>query len=332
MTVLAIIPCLNEAVNIERITRQLLSDKAVDAIVIADGGSTDGTLKIVESLTTEAEKVSLLNNPAKIQSSGINAAVESKGLGMTWLLRIDAHCAYPDNYATCLLDSANRMGADSVVVPMKTVGHTGFQLAVATAQNSVLGTGGSAHRGQSEGQWVEHGHHALMRMEKFIDVGGYCEAMPCNEDAELDYRLTLAGSRIWLEPDATILYFPRATPKRLWIQYYKYGIGRACNLQRHRMKPRLRQLVPLAVPCAAILLMLSPFHWVFAIPFLSWLGLCLGLGAFIGARRGKAVALLSGGAAAIMHFAWATGFFKQLIFRPKGVDARYGILTKPSLN
>ena len=215
---------------------------------------------------------------------------------------------------------------------MKTVGREGFQIAIATAQNSIIGTGGSAHRGQSQGQWVEHGHHALMRIGKFIDVGGYCEAMPCNEDAELDHRLILAGARIWLEPDATIVYFPRTTAKSLWIQYYKYGIGRACNLQRHRMKPRLRQLVPLAVPCAALLLLLSPLHWLFAAPFLFWLGLCLGLGTIIGGRQAEAVGCLSGIAAAIMHFSWAIGFFKQIIFRPKGVAARYGFPAETSYN
>jgi len=279
MTLLAVIPCLNEVENIERITRQLISDEAVNAIAIVDGGSTDGTLDIVSSLIAESPKVSLI-----------------------------------------------------VVVPMKTVGREGFQIAIATAQNSIIGTGGSAHRGQSQGQWVEHGHHALMRIGKFIDVGGYCEAMPCNEDAELDHRLILAGARIWLEPDATIVYFPRTTAKSLWIQYYKYGIGRACNLQRHRMKPRLRQLVPLAVPCAALLLLLSPLHWLFAAPFLFWLGLCLGLGTIIGGRQAEAVGCLSGIAAAIMHFSWAIGFFKQIIFRPKGVAARYGFPAETSYN
>ncbi len=326
MSVIAIIPCLNEAANIKRITCQFASDKAVDKVVIADGGSTDGTLEIVRSLISASSKVSLLNNPEKIQSAGLNAAVASMGQGFTWLLRVDAHCAYPENYTSRLLESAERNGADSIVVPMKTVGHEGFQVAVAVAQNSVIGTGGSAHRVQSEGQWVEHGHHALMRLEKFIEVGGYCEAMPCNEDAELDHRLTTAGARIWLEPDAAIVYFPRATPKRLWIQYYKYGIGRACNLQRHRMKPRLRQLIPLAVPCAVGLLPLWPLHWIFAVPFFLWLGLCLTIGAIIGWRDEKAISCLSGLAAAIMHLAWATGFLKQIVFRPNGVDAKYGLL------
>ncbi len=325
MNLIAVIPCLNEAAHLDGLIRQMLGDPAIDLLVVADGGSTDGSQRIVQDIARGEPRLRLIDNPARIQSAGVNRAVAEQGDGYRWLLRIDAHCRYPDGYATILLRAADAQSASAVVVPMLTQGKSGFQLAVATAQNSVLGTGGSAHRHLGQGRFVDHGHHALLRLDLFRRIGGYCEAMPCNEDAELDHRQALAGGRIWLEPAAAIVYFPRTRPIGLWRQYHRYGIGRARNLRRHRMRPHLRQLVPLAVPAALALLPLAAWHPVFALPAFAWVILCLTLGAVIGARQGGGWRLAAGVAAAIMHAAWAFGFIAELIGNPRGVPPKYGL-------
>lgn len=323
MSVLAVIPCLNEAAHLPALLRQMLADPAIDRIVVADGGSDDGSRAIVAQFAQD-ERVVLLDNPARIQSAGVNRAVREYGHGYDWLLRIDAHCLYPDDYATGLLDAAKTRGATAVVVPMVTVGKQGFQLAAAAAQNSVLGTGGSAHRHLGEGRFVEHGHHALMDMDLFRAVGGYCEAMPCNEDAELDHRQIAAGGKIWLEPALALTYFPRSTVGALWRQYRRYGQGRARNLRRHRMRPRVRQMVPLVVPLAIALLAFSWWHPVLAVPALAWAGLCLGLGLVVGLRAGGGWAVFAGVAAMTMQLAWATGFLLEWLGNPASASPRYG--------
>lgn len=326
MNLIAVIPCLNEAAHLDGLLRQMLADPAIDLMVVADGGSTDGSRRIVENIARHDPRVRLIDNPARIQSAGINRAVAEHGRDYYWLLRIDAHCRYPVNYASTLLRVADAQSASAVVVPMLTQGKSGFQLAVATAQNSVLGTGGSAHRHLGQGRFVDHGHHALIRLDLFQRIGGYCEAMPCNEDAELDHRQTLEGGRIWLEPAAAIIYFPRTQPLALWRQYYRYGVGRARNLLRHRMRPHLRQLAPLAVPAAVSLMPLTALHPVFALPTIAWFVLCLTLGALVGVRQGGGWRIAAGVAAAIMHAAWAFGFLAELIRHPQGVPPKYGLL------
>ena len=172
MSLLAVIPCLNEEDHLPQLLTQMLADPAIDKLVVADGGSTDKSREIVASFARN-ERVVLLDNPARIQSAGINLAVREYGAGHEWLLRIDAHCLYPDDYASRLLKAARAHDASAVVVPMQTVGRKGFQKAAAAAQNSILGTGGSAHRHVGAGRFVEHGHHALMRVDLFRRVGGY---------------------------------------------------------------------------------------------------------------------------------------------------------------
>ena len=127
------------------------------------------------------------------------------------------------------------------------IGEAGFQRAVAAAQNSPIGTGGSAHRMGNASGPVDHGHHALMRIDAFRAVGGYDETFRANEDAELDYRLRQAGHTIWLTDRTAMTYYPRATVSGLFRQYFGYGGGRARNILKHRMRPRLRQMAPLAI-------------------------------------------------------------------------------------
>lgn len=316
MSVLGVIPCLNEAAHLPDLLDQMLADDTIDLLVVADGGSTDGSRAIVKQRMATTARLQLIDNPARIQSAGINRAVAKFGADKTWLLRIDAHCSYPKGYCVTLLEAANKSGAHAVVVPMRTKGREGFQHAVAAAQNSALGTGASPHRHVKHGGWVDHGHHALMDLKLFRQAGGYCESMPCNEDAEYDYRHTQLGARTWLEPKARITYFPRKSIPALWRQYFRYGSGRARNVRRHGQWLKLRQALPLVVPAAVLALPLGMLHWAFVLPAAAWLAICLVLGVAVGAKSGGGWALLGGVAAATMHLAWGLGFLREYS-RPK---------------
>ncbi|WP_137680695.1 glycosyltransferase family 2 protein [Aurantiacibacter suaedae] len=326
MSVLAVIPCLNEAEHLEALLVQMLRDETITRLVVADGGSADASPAIVERLAASDARLVLLSNPDRIQSAGVNRAVALYGDGMDWLVRIDAHCLYPDGYVGILLDSVQANGADAVVVPMETKGERGWQKAIAAAQNSVLGTGGSPHRHLGSGRFVDHGHHALMRVSVFRALGGYCEAMPCNEDAELDVRQTARGLRIWLEPAGALTYFPRRSLGALWRQYWRYGAGRARTVKRHGIAIKARQLAPVAIALAVAALPLALAHWIFALPALLWAIASLGVGLLVGLRAGGGMALLSGVAAMVMHASWGGGFLRQWL-AARSDAPRYGLVS-----
>lgn len=311
--VLIIIPCLNEATHLPGLLQQLRTNNPGATIVVADGGSTDGSRLIVEQLSALDARTILMDNPDRIQSAGINRAVAQYGDGHIWFARIDAHCDYPADYVEQLSAAGVLREAVSIVVPMFTEGTSCFQKAAAAAQNSVIGTGGSAHRSQGVGSYVDHGHHALMQIAAFRAAGGYNLAMSHNEDAELDRRLARFG-KIWIEPRCTITYYPRSSPMALWRQYRNYGKGRAQTLQLHRMRPKLRQMLPLAVPAALFLALAAPMFLFLALPLLGWALLSITAGAVIGWRLRSWCAALSGFAAMIMHMAWGLGFLKQIAF------------------
>ena len=325
--VLVVIPTLNEEDHIEEVIATLIRGAhGLDlSLAVADGGSTDRTREIVAALAASEPRIRLVDNPGRIQSAGINRAVELAAGECEYLIRADAHARYPERFCATLVAEALRTGADSVVVSMTTrAEHPGFQTGVAAAQNSLLGTGGAAHRTGKGGRFVDHGHHALMRLAAFRAVGGYDPTFAQNEDAELDHRLGAAGFRIWMTDRTEVTYFPRARPWPLARQYWRYGRSRARMLRKHRARPRLRQVLPVAVPSSAVLALIAglpavanrAWLWLSA-PFVFWVFLCVVYGAILAIRRRKFDVLAAAPAGMIMHFSWGAGFLRELMARKR---------------
>ncbi len=323
--ILVCIPTLNEADHIGDVIEALipslkrLSTTGIPTrLVVVDGGSRDTTRDVAQGRAAahDALDIQVLDNPKRLQSAAINLAVAQHGDGMEWLLRMDAHAAYPADYIEMLLEEARDTGADSVVVAMHAVGTTHLQQVIAATQNSRLGNGGAAHRTGGNGRWVAHGHHALMRVAVFAAVGGYDESFSHNEDAELDIRLAQAGSRIWLTARTGLDYVPRNRLPPLIRQYWNFGRGRARTLLKHRLLPRLRQSVIIAVAPAAALSLLAPLHSAFLLPVVTWAGACLIGGAALAVSSRNLGTVAAGPIAATMHLAWSTGFWRQLLLSP----------------
>ncbi len=313
---LIVIPCLNEESYLEKLVDDLTKScqSLSYHIVICDGGSTDRTAFISEHCVQKYPTVSYLFNSKKIQAAAVNLAVEAVGKEADYLIRIDAHANYPEDYCRVLLHEAIATGADSVVVSMEAMGKTLFQKAAAIAQNSKLGNGGSAHRQLNDGgKWVDHGHHALMRLSSFISVEGYDENFKCNEDAELDYRLTKLGHKIWLTSKTSLIYYPRSTPFQLFKQYFGYGRGRAQNILKHKMRLKIRQLIPIFIFPALLILFLVHFSLLFAVPFALWVLLCNVPFLLQGYVLKDEPCALAGLTAMIMHTGWSCGFWWEMM-------------------
>jgi succinoglycan biosynthesis protein ExoA len=319
LQVLVVIPTLNEAGHITTVLESLLAERppnAVLRVVAVDGGSTDGTAEIVRALARSHERLDFLHNPERVQSAAVNAAVRRFGRDADVLIRCDAHAEYPPDYCTRLLATLARTEADAVVVPMDSVGEGSLRRAIAWVSNSVLGTGGSAHRAGHKSGFVDHGHHAAFRMGMFQRCGGYDESFTHNEDAEFDCRQRALGARVYLDAEIRLGYHPRGTFTALFWQYFRYGAGRSRTVRRHPASVRLRQL---AVPGNLALLLsglaLGPWFWVALVWPLLYVALLAGSSLGFALRRRAWCGLLTGPAAGVMHTAWALGFIAGLVAR-----------------
>jgi succinoglycan biosynthesis protein ExoA len=277
-----------------------------------DGGSTDGTLDLLGSLATEAG-LRIVNNPGRLQSAGVNMAARDADPRARILIRIDAHAIYDPGFVEKVARALVSTGAESVVVPLVSrppADAAGFARAVACAQRTKLGNGGSAHRSDAlRSRWIDHGHHAGFDLEFFRSLGGYDEGFATNEDAEYDARVHAAGGRVWLETSVKVWYSPRESLAALSRQYFRYGVGRASTILKHRMRPKLRQMFPVAALAANVSGLALAAFWspALAVP-LVYLLACVAEG-FRAARAEKGARPLEVAAAlCAMHMSWGAGF------------------------
>jgi len=319
-----VIPTWNEADHISDVLGHLLSQAAaldpalgaISEIVVADGGSLDGTQAIVAEIAAAQPLVRLIDNPARIQSAGMNRAVAGLDAAVDVIIRVDAHSAYPSDFLSGLLQSIADHEAASIVVRLKSVGDGLFQGATGVVSNTIFGTGGAVHRMGMVSGFVDHGHHAAVLRRCYDAIGGYDESFVAAEDAEFDIRLARIGGLIWFDADIVVEYFPRKTARALGRQYFRNGYGRAQTLRKHgsTIRLRLRQLIPPAVLVALVislvLTLASP--WFLLVPAAYLVG-CLAVALALAARTGKARVLLAAVALPAMHMSWATGFWWSLL-------------------
>ena len=130
-TVSIAIPTYNEAEHIEQIIRNFLQPHHpnVIEILVADGGSDDGTRDIVKNLSLSDSRVKLLHNPLKIQSGGLNVALAASTGDI--FLRADAHCDYAPDYVEKCVAALQNSQADNVGGAQRFVAKNTFQAAIA---------------------------------------------------------------------------------------------------------------------------------------------------------------------------------------------------------
>jgi succinoglycan biosynthesis protein ExoA len=315
-----LIPTWNEADFIVGVLDTVLTaTPRIDEVIVADGGSVDTTCELVRSVARRDPRVVLIDNPARIQSAGVNRAVAAANPANDVIIRLDAHSSYPADFFQRLMEALDETGAASVVVRLRSVGRGCFQRAVAVLSNTILGTGGAAHRMGGKSGFVDHGHHAAFRRSAYEKAGGYDESFVAAEDVELDHRLRDQGGKIWFAADIVVDYFPRDTARRLAKQYYRNGVGRAQAVRKNNDELRIRQVIP---PVALLVFVFgligAPFNaWAGFLPAAYLLAMALVSAGYAIAERD--LCLLAGAIALpIMHMTWAAGFLRSFLFGPPG--------------
>jgi succinoglycan biosynthesis protein ExoA len=238
-----VLPTLNERAFVRDCLDSLRAQDypGIVELLVVDGGSTDGTRAIVEG---EGGLVALVDNPRVTAASAMNLGIE-RARGDV-IVRADAHTIYATDFVRRSVDVLVSTGAAVVGGPMRAVGLTNFGRAVAAVTSSPFGVGPGRFHYATEPQEVETVYLGTYRRSTVIEVGGYdeTELQWAAEDQELNYRIRLAGGQIWCDPAIRSSYFPREAPRRLWRQYFNYGMCKASTLRKHRTLPYWRPLVP----------------------------------------------------------------------------------------
>lgn len=260
------IPCLDEARFIERCVRGALDQKYPQdrlEVLVADGGSRDGTRELLAKLARVEPRLRFIDNPGRIQARGMNEILRAARGSV--IVRLDAHSDYAPDYVAQCVAELQRTGADNVGGAQRAQAATPFQHSLCAALESPLGVGGAAYRSPDREGYVDTVFCGAFPRSVFERVGLYDAGAAINEDAELNERITAAGGRIYLSPRIVAHYHPRDSARALAKQYFRYGQGRARTIIKGRRLPRLRNVGPfLAVVAGAALLAAaprSPFTW-----------------------------------------------------------------------
>ncbi len=314
--VTVIMPVRNEGAYIKRSLGAVLAqDYPVEQleILVVDGMSTDGTREYIAALAAADARVRLIDNQDCIVPYALNIAiVQARG---DILIRVDGHCEIAPDYVSSCVAKLQETGADAVGGPIETIGETPSAEAIALAMTSWFGMGGSAFRTVRDREmWVETVAFPAYPRKTIERIGLFDEEFVRNQDDEYNYRLLKQGGKILLCPQIRSRYYSRASLRKLWRQFYQYGVWKVRVLQKHPRQMRLRQFVPFAFVLSLLVTLLLPPFWPIATLILMLYLIADSTASFALARQHGwkyLPALLV--AHPTMHVAYGLGFLAGLI-------------------
>jgi glycosyltransferase involved in cell wall biosynthesis len=211
-------------------------------IIMVDGCSTDGTREIIETFIEKQPEVILLENADKIVPHALNLGIKvAKG---KYIVRLDAHTEYAADYFLKIIDTFENTGAEIVGGPMRAVGESAFQRAVAVCTSTSFGIGDSKFHHENYKGYADSVYLGAWRKEIFETTGMFDEQLKRNQDDEFHYRSRSLGIKIFLNPEIKAWYYPRGTVKLLSKQYFQYGLFKPLVLKKVKSEIKIRHLVP----------------------------------------------------------------------------------------
>lgn len=208
-----IIPVLNEEKYIESLVKSLLS-QTIDfdsaECIFVDGGSTDATiLKLKEYCNKYPQFFIFLHNPNKTAPFALNIGIKaSRG---DYIIRLDAHSEYPNNYIEKCIYFLENTDADNVggIAITKSTGFVGE--VIAKMLSSKFGVGNSEFRTNGQSGYVDTVPFGAFRRSTFEKYGLFDERLTRNQDNEMNYRIRKNGGKIFMSDEIKLTYYCRNT-------------------------------------------------------------------------------------------------------------------------
>lgn len=209
---------LNEKETIKDLIAGLvLQSREPDEIIIVDGGSRDGTIELVRSLTEQHPKVRLIVSPGSNIAAGRNIGV--KNAKHSIIAVIDAGCKPDKDWLREILRPfEENPDLDVVAGVTKVESHSPFEM-----YSGALLTAGAKEPDAK--QFRVSGRSAAFAKEIWAKAGGYPEWLYTGEDTLYDAKLRLIGARIGLARSSIVHWRPRKTLWKTAKMYYLYGKG-----------------------------------------------------------------------------------------------------------
>jgi succinoglycan biosynthesis protein ExoA len=252
-----IVPCRNESAHIVRLLECLRGQEWAGAeweAIIADGMSDDGTRETLERYAAADSRISVIANPERIVSTGLNRAIRASRGDI--IIRMDAHSEYAPDYVRQCVRVLEETGADNVGGPARTKARGLLGRAIAAAYHSPYSTGGARFHDEAFEGPADTVVYGCWRKETLIAIGLFDESLVRNQDDELNLRIARSGGKLWQSPKIRSWYQPRNSLAALFRQYFQYGFWKVAVILKHKLPASVRHLVPGAFVLANVVLAL----------------------------------------------------------------------------
>lgn len=264
MRISVVVTVLNEARSLPRLLESLAAqNRQPDEVVVCDGGSTDGTLELLNA--EDRFNLRILGRPGANISQGRNAAIHAATGDVVAVtdagVRLDP--AWLDRIVEPLEENRARVAAGFFRPDPQSL----FEIAMGATVLPEL-------RDIRAERFLPSSRSVAFFKEAWKEVGGYPEWLDYCEDLIFDLRLRSRYGPFVLVPEAVVYFRPRPNLRAFFLQYYRYarGDGKA-DLWRLRHAVRyLTYLValPLILAAGAVL---NPWWWaltLISIPGMLW--------------------------------------------------------------
>lgn len=248
-----LVPVLNEGAHLAATIASMRRQEYDGTIefVFADGASSDDTRAILEAFAGRDPRIRVFDNPARRTPHGLNVCLaHARG---SIVARMDGHAEYPPDYLALGVARLTRGDVAWVSGPQLPAGDGWWSERVARALQSSLGRGGSrrwiGQTGAAEGDPGEKELTSgsgvflgIWHRATLVEMGGWDEGWPANQDVELAARIEERGGRLVSLDAMAAHYVPRNSPRALARQYFRWGYYRVKTARRHPGALRLSHL------------------------------------------------------------------------------------------
>ena len=265
-----LIPVLNEYSRIvpclDSIWKQDYPSERFE-VIIADGGSSDGTQQLIRDTYPDRPNLRIIDNPKRTQAAAFNLGIAHSTA--PYLMRMDAHCIYAPSYVRLILqhlkedEHRGNVGGAWDFAPGA---DTYIGNAICIFNQCRFGIGGATFRvGGKAGEVDTVPFGAFPR--KVIDlIGGMNEILFRGEDNEYNARIHSKGYTVFFDPQIRCTYYCRSNLKACLQQMYANGLSIGLLMRYAPYGIGLRHMVPAAFMLSLFLgiaLLFVPFGWIF---------------------------------------------------------------------
>ena len=263
MNVTVVIPCFNEVDYIYNCVQSLIANnnKIQFDVLVVDGRSTDGTVEILKKLSRKFPNVEWLTNEKRTVPYALNMAI--KNSSSEFIVRVDAHCTYPNEYISILVSSLQENNVDNVggVWVSLPSAKSNEAVVVARITSDKYCVGNAEYRiGVKSPTLTDTVPFGCYRKSLFERIGYFDEEMTRNQDDELNSRIIKHGGKILLIPDLKIIYYCRPTIRLASKMFFQYALFKPLgNFKSGRISTTRQLLPPLFLVLIGLLLAVSIF-------------------------------------------------------------------------